>query len=91
MKNKTKKPTRSAANSHNGQTAADTNNAKKFEVSLLLVQRSSGRVVIEAATIDEARLKASKIKMREVDDWNVIEDDMFVESVVFISGGQDNE
>jgi hypothetical protein len=82
-------PTRSATNAHKGQTVADTNQLNKYEVMLILAQRSSGSVIIEASSPEEARQKAEEIS--EVFNWEIYEDEITVESVEPASEGQSND
>lgn len=63
------------------QAVPTTNAGESFEVFLVLAQRSSGQVLIEAKTPDEARQNASRLGPHEVDNWEVFEDEMSVESV----------
>jgi len=84
-------PTRSAANAHNGQTAADTNHREKYMVIFILAQRSSGSAIVEASSPEEARQKASLIDMNDVGDWNVYEDEMSVETVEAVDEGDNYE
>jgi hypothetical protein len=91
MKIKNNKPTRSASNAHEGQTAADTNSRNEYKIIFLRAQRSYGNAVVEAASLDEARQKASKIAMYEVEHWNISEDEMSVDSVEPVEGGRDDE
>jgi len=81
-------PTRSAANAHEGRTAADTNPPKKFKVFFYLVQRSVGSTTVEAPSRHEARSAAKHVQLCDVDDWEVFEDKMTVHSVEPLSEGQ---
>lgn len=89
MKTRTKKPTCSACNDHEGQTAADTN--KKFEAMLSFKQHSRAKVIIEAESLAEAEEMAGEIQSDEVDDWNPIHGEVSVDSVQRLEGGQSHE
>ena len=68
-----------------------TNTTNKYEVVLILAQKSSGSVIIEATTPEEARQKASQLELYEVQDWNVFEDEMSVESVQLTKGDKSHD
>ncbi|MGD0816194.1 MAG: hypothetical protein ABSA83_21590 [Verrucomicrobiota bacterium] len=89
MKTDTNTPTSSAANAHDGQTAADTK--KKYEVTLFWTQHNIGEVIIEADSLAEAEEMADEIESDEIDDWNPTDGEIWVDSVEPIEGGQDNE
>ena len=89
MKTKTKKQTCSASKAHNGQTAADTN--KKYEVRLFWSQESEARVIIEAASSAKAEEMAEAIESEDIDVWNPIAGELFVDSVEPVDGGQSND
>ena len=85
-------PTRSAANAHEGQTAADTNPPKKFKVLFHLAQRSYGTAIVEASSQNEAREKAGEASLLDVNDSReVFEDEMTVDSVEPISEGKSHD
>ena len=84
-------PTRSTTDAHEGQTVADTNPTQDYEVFLILAQRSTGRIIISAANHEEARKKAEQLTLCDIDNWEVYEDEMTIESVEAISEGQDND
>ena len=74
------------------QQPEDTNaHPAIYEVWLILAQRSSGRVLIEAASFEDAQRKAEKIQMDEVDNWEIFEDILDVEAVETMNGGNSNE
>jgi hypothetical protein len=81
MNNENNSPTRSAANAHEGQTAADTNPSTQYEVTFILSQRSYGSVIVEAKTPKEARRKAKKIELLNPNDWAVFWDKTSIDSV----------
>jgi hypothetical protein len=88
---KGKSPTRSATNAHEGQTAADTNQLKKFEVELHWTQHNTATVIVEASSHAEAEEMADEIQSDEVDDWNPVDGDLSVESVELVDGGDRHE
>ena len=94
MTNKTDKnsnETRSGTQSKIEQLSTDTNQLPIYEVILVLAQRSSGRVLIEAPTPEQAKQSAKEIRIDEVDNWEVFEDEIDVESVELANGGQSDE
>ena len=58
---------------------------------LELEQRSSGRVLIQAANLQEAHKLAKEILMDEVNNWEIYDDYMMVKSVDSVSEGQSHE
>jgi hypothetical protein len=84
-------PTRSAAIAHEGQTAADTNYREKYMVIFVLVQRSTGSAIVEANSPEEARQKASRIDMNDVNDWEVYEDEMSVDTLDVVDEGDNHD
>lgn len=62
-----------------------------YEVMLILVQRSSGKALIEASSLEDARAKAEEIRLEEADNWEVFEDTLLVESVEPANGAQNHE
>lgn len=73
-------PTSSAANAHEEQTAADTNQLRKFKVELQFTQYNFATVFIEAASLAEAEEKADEIQSDEI-EWDSISADFSVFSV----------
>jgi hypothetical protein len=84
-------PSTSGTDTHPEQAIPDTKPHSIFEVTFVLAQRSSGRLRIEAATLQEAQAKAKETSMEDVDNWDIFEDDLAVESVELINGGQSHE
>jgi len=70
-------------------TAADTN--KKYEVRLFWTQHNMATVIIQAKSLAEAGKKADAILSEEVDDWNPVDGEIWVESVEPVEGGRGNE
>jgi hypothetical protein len=91
MNTKHSTPTRSKSARHNGKAGNDTNPLKKFEVELYFTQHSSAKVLIEAATLEEAKDKAWDIEPDEVDDWDTDNGEVGVLSVDPVEGGQDHD
>lgn len=91
MKTKTKTSTRSASNAHKGQTTADTNNLKEFEVYIFRAQHGHGRIVVEAATLEEAQKMANNIRPDEIEDWDIYDAQVYVDSVEPVDKGQEYE
>ena len=91
MTTKHNTPTRSATNAHEGQTVADNNQTQKFEVFMILAQRSTGRITISAANFEDARKKAGQLDLGDIENWEVFADEMTIESVEPTSEGQDND
>ena len=73
-------------NPNDPQTSLQT-----FEVMFVLTQRSSGAVLIQAASADEARRKAGQLDLCDVANWEIFEDQMDIESVDLAGEGQDDE
>jgi len=73
------------------QATPDTKQRQLFKATLILAQRSSGRILIEAANLQEAEKKAAKTEMDEVHDWEAFEDELSVEAVELITGGNRDE
>ena len=71
------------------QTVSDSNQREQYEVTLILTQRSSGSVIIEASSAEEARREAEKIN--EVFNWEIYEDEMTIESVKLASEGNSHD
>jgi hypothetical protein len=53
----------------------------KYEAILTFTQSSRAKVVIEADSIEDAQAKADEIQSDEVNDWNPIDGNVYVESV----------
>ena len=88
-KNSRTQSTTSGALSHPELAVPDTNSSVKYKVTLILAQRSSGSVLIEAASLEDARKQAEVIS--EVFNWEIFEDEISVESIELVSGGQSHE
>ncbi len=73
------------------QAVPDTNQLPIYEVILVLAQRSSGRVLIEAPTPEDAKQRARELEIDEVHNWEVFEDEMEIESVELANRRQDHE
>ena len=54
---------------------------KKFEAFLRFKQINRAKIIIQARTLDEARERAWEIEPDEVDDWNPVEGDIWVDGV----------
>jgi len=89
MKKKQQTPTRSTANTHNEQPAADTK--RKYEIMLGFTQHSTAKVIIKAKSLAEARRKADEIEAEDVDDFDPVDGELRVEWVELCDGGQDND
>jgi hypothetical protein len=83
--------TRSESASHNGQPDNDTNTLKKYEATLNFAQHSRAKVIIEAASLEEAEEKAGDICADEIDDWNPYDGEVNILDVSPVEGGQDND
>jgi hypothetical protein len=84
-------PTRPAAIAHEGQTAAGTNQRRKYEVNFDLAEHSIGSVIVEATSPEEARQIADQIYIEDVKDWQPVMDEMTIESVEIADEGQSND
>jgi hypothetical protein len=85
-------PTRSENNSHNGQLSKDTNALKKYKAWLSFIQQKEAKVIIEAASRDEAWDKASAIKADEIDQWHIFNGAIDVAGIDLVEeGGADDE
>ena len=48
-------------------------------------------VIIKAKSLAEARKKAEEIQSNEANDWNPTDNDVWVDDVQELRGGQDND
>ena len=86
-----KNATPSEIPAQSGQTVSDNNHSGKYKVLFHLAQRSYGTAIVEAVSFDDARRKANLLDLCDVNDWEVLEDDMSVDSVELVSEGTANE
>jgi hypothetical protein len=73
------------------QTVSDSNHYKKYKVFFLLSQRSYGSTMVEATSLHYARQGAKEIQLSDVDNWEVFEDKMSVDSIELVSEGKAND
>ena len=73
------------------QTVPDNNHSNKYEVTLRWTQYNIAKVIIEAASLAEAEEKAEEIESDEIDDWNPVDGELYVDSVEPVSEGKSHE
>lgn len=96
MKTKTTKTeprTSSASNAHDGQIAADTNQAEKYRVVLYYTQICEVVVNLKADSLALAEALAEEIEVEQLtdEDLNPISAELVVDSVKPFTGGKTHE
>jgi hypothetical protein len=91
MKQKTNKPksTCSKLARRNGNAGNDNKPLMKYEAELFWTQHNCATVIIEARSLQEAERKADELSSEDIDDWNPVDGELFVNSVELASGGSD--
>lgn len=82
-----RKPTPSGS----AQAEPDKNQRKKYIAILTFTQYSRATVIIEANTLEEAEEKAEEIFPDEVEDWNLVNGEVSVESVEPVTERRNHE
>lgn len=93
MKTNHNTPTRSTANAHNEQTAADTNNTKNYRVVLYYTQTCEAVLNIKADSLAQAKALANEIESEQLTDdiLNPISGEIVIDSIELIDGGKTDE
>ena len=91
MKTKHNKPTRSKSARHNGRAGNGKKPLFTYEAELFWTQHNRATVKVKAHSREEAEEKADELSSEDIDNWDPIDGDMFVDSVELVAGGSDDE
>jgi hypothetical protein len=69
----------------------DTKPLFSYEAELFWTQHNRATVIIRARSLEEAHDKADEMDSGDIDDWNPVSGDMFVDSVHLADGGSNDE